>query len=438
MYKLSDYAKIIKKDNTEFFVHNSLTGKIAKINNLSVKDMIEKNELDLDNNIIKELIEDKFIVDENFDEDSIFKLHKLEDISNNFLQLIILPTESCNFRCRYCYSDFNSGKMSTDTQEGIIKYVKKNIQRYSGLNIYWFGGEPLLTQDIIENLSVELIDICHSRNKPYFAGITTNGYYLTQDVFKKLLGYRINMYMITLDGFENVHDYNRKLANNGGTFKVIFENLRNIKNNISSGSFKIRIRVNVTKELLPSLKDFIGFLYEEFANDNRFDFYFVAVTNYGGEAIKNIKDSLLDSFDSVYDTMISSDKRLNYSFYETMLKSGLCYAGKRNSYVIKPNGKIGKCTVSDNDFNDLGYIDKDGSMILDREKLARWVNYKRSKASKCASCPENKECTDFACPLVHNFSSEIDCGKEFINVSKIVELLATDKSRKYNCVKEYQ
>lgn len=34
-------------------------------------------------------------------------------------QLIILPTEKCNFRCTYCYEDFLISKMKEPVQIGV-------------------------------------------------------------------------------------------------------------------------------------------------------------------------------------------------------------------------------------------------------------------------------------------------------------------------------
>jgi len=35
------------------------------------------------------------------------------------LQLILLPTEQCNFRCTYCYEDFAIGRMSDAVVAGV-------------------------------------------------------------------------------------------------------------------------------------------------------------------------------------------------------------------------------------------------------------------------------------------------------------------------------
>lgn len=40
-------------------------------------------------------------------------------LSRKVQQLIILPTERCNFRCSYCYEDFMIGKMKEPVVAGL-------------------------------------------------------------------------------------------------------------------------------------------------------------------------------------------------------------------------------------------------------------------------------------------------------------------------------
>ena len=56
------------------------------------------------------------------------------------------------------------------------------------MRVEWFGGEPLLCMDVIENLSKHFIDICRKAHKGYTAAITTNGYLLDLETFRKLDG----------------------------------------------------------------------------------------------------------------------------------------------------------------------------------------------------------------------------------------------------------
>ncbi len=105
-----------------------------------------------------------------------------------------MPTEDCNFRCSYCYEDHRNGVMNIDTAASIVKYVAKNISKYTEVHVVWFGGEPLMsknTMEIIIYISDELIKICSCARKRYSADMITNGYNLTYSVFEQLLNRKI-------------------------------------------------------------------------------------------------------------------------------------------------------------------------------------------------------------------------------------------------------
>lgn len=435
MYKISKFNHIYETKD-KLCIYNSLTGSIAKTNNKSIKDLLMFPNQNVNSEYIKRMLNDGFIVESNVDEDAVAQLRHFDMVANKNLRLILLPTTACNFRCIYCYSSFAGKHMDEVVQDKLVNFVKKNIKDFDTLNIDWFGGEPLLKIDFINKLSQRLISVCHERGKRYFSSMTTNGYYLTEEVFRQMLKNRINLFMITLDGFKEIHNKNRKLINGDETFEKILGNLRSIRDNVKSSYFKIRIRTNVTKELIPRLGEYIKFLYDEFGQDKRFNFHFAAVNNYGGEAIKSIKPLILDSFDDVYDIMINSKYQLDYTAYSGLLKNQVCYSGRRNMYVIDPEGKVKKCTVTDNEYNELGYIDESGNMIIDENKHAKWLNYKLSDGSSCSSCLDNAKCKDYACPLVHNFGGqEIDCGHKYFNLDKILDLLTNNDNYKF--VKKY-
>jgi len=73
-------------------------------------------------------------------------------LRDDVLNLTILPTEQCNFRCFYCYESFKLGKMSKETSDSILKLVQKRASTLKILTIGWFGGEPLMAKDIVLSL----------------------------------------------------------------------------------------------------------------------------------------------------------------------------------------------------------------------------------------------------------------------------------------------
>ena len=108
-----------------------------------------------------DLLRKGYLVSE--DEDELQKIENrymkivANQAGNNVLCLIILPTEQCNFRCKYCYEDFSKPAMSEELQEAVYLFVRRNIQKYSALRVGWFGGEPMVAMRIIENLSDRLM-----------------------------------------------------------------------------------------------------------------------------------------------------------------------------------------------------------------------------------------------------------------------------------------
>ena len=437
MYKLSAFNEIYTSKDGEILVFNRHSGRILKSRSdrfCSVFTGATKEYEQIDP-AMKSLIEDGFIVPSNADENSIEYLLNLDSISSNELKLIIIPTYQCNFRCTYCYQDFKTLYMDEMMANRIVRYIKKEIHKYAGLSIGWYGGEPLLCTDLINNLSQELIGICHSVNRKYSATITTNGYLLNDGVFKQMLKNRITLYQITLDGLKNIHDRDRKFANGNGTFDVIVNNLKSISQQIKSGIFKIKIRSNMQSNQYDDYKEFIKYLYDNFGNDNRFVYWFTAVSNYGGDSIKNIKNRL-STFDEVYDLLLSSEYYLDYSPFYYHLIARSCITSARNSYVVAPDCSILKCSVGfDEEYNKVGYITEKGEAIIDKYKLSKWLHYKRDPKSRCASCDIGTSCVDFACPKVNNFPDEgIDCTCNYINAEKIVQLLCRGN---YDFIKEY-
>ena len=96
------------------------------------------------------------------------------------------------------------------------------------LVITWYGGEPLLAIEPIEELTYKFKEICKQFNIEYSASIITNGYLLTESVCDMLLELDITDAQITLDGNAKIHNSRRPLANGGNTYDTIINNLEKI------------------------------------------------------------------------------------------------------------------------------------------------------------------------------------------------------------------
>ena len=111
-----------------------------------------------------------------------------ESLSNDSLHLVLLPTEACNFRCIYCYEDFRYKRMEPWVMRGVKTLLARRAPGLRELNLSWFGGEPLLARDLIEDLMMHVGGLARAHaGLRVSADATTNGYLLTPEVADTLI-----------------------------------------------------------------------------------------------------------------------------------------------------------------------------------------------------------------------------------------------------------
>lgn len=318
----------------------------------------------------------------------------VNSFSNKRLDMILLITEQCNFRCVYCYEDFKLGKMTPDIIEG-VKNIIKSRGELETLNLSFFGGEPLLnTADIIE-LSNWAKQFCKIHKVNYTGNITTNGYLLDKKIFEKLIQSDVTLFQITLDGEQQTHDKYRPTVNNKSTFNKIYSNLINMAK--SNHNFVCSIRFNIADSNFNSIKSFIDNYSTPFANDNRFSFHFHPI--FGMSHIKLTKaEGRLKELEE-----LAAIKAFRF---KSPYDYPLCYASQANSFVIRANGIVQKCTVAlKSEINNIGKIGKDGSLNINEEKFKKWV------------FADNKGCPLRSVSLEKHSVPYEDAGKYINNVS---------------------
>lgn len=412
-------------DNTELLIFNSLKGTYVKTkNHISlIQNVLNKPEIYLNSKITEKLLGLGFLTEcENEKELAEFKFY--ESVYDKSLNLCIMPTEQCNFRCIYCYEKFKIGSLSKENIDGLMTWFRKNICNYKSVHISWFGGEPLMALSQIYELSEQMIEVCRAYHKPYTASITTNGYLLSEDVFRKLLKCRVLQFHITIDGDKENHNRQRVLGDGKPTYDVIIDNLVTISTKVKSKMFNIIIRNNVTKNTLVSIQKFIDEMYQLFGQDTRFEFYFRPVGKWENTEFRMGEEELITNFDEMYESILNAENHLNYAPYRNALENQMCAVHKRNQYVIRGDGRVAKCTMLlEESENEVGNITSSG-IELDVNKIIKWLGLSNRENAKCSNCSLYATCFSKACPakeyILKNKSS---CGYETKNAKYILKLL---------------
>lgn len=429
---MSDWKVSLFNNYTQYqdkrIIFNSLTKQLAETKNEKIySDLCNGKVPNCCEENFKTLIKLGFIIKENVDEVKVADMQNFDDMYSKILRLVIMPTEECNFRCKYCYESFNKGIISQENQRNLLLWLRKNIHKYERVEVGWFGGEPLLAHNVISELSEEMIRICHKAGIAYSASITTNGYLLTPEMMRNMIKARILTYQITIDGIEEQHNQFRQLKSGDGTFQIIVDNLKAIKKEIKTKVFNINIRHNISKSNISNIYDFLKFFENEFGNDNRFALYFRPVGDWGGSRVKEIQNDLTNDINQIYQTIIDTGLKINYLPYIDFIRDGMCNAGKRNSFVIRASGRINKCTMLlEHELNDVGEITSTGEMILDYNKIAKWHHFQVSDG--CKECAKRPSCNERTCPAKHFLLDERGkCGYENTYMHYVLQLLSNSE-----------
>jgi len=353
------------------------------------------------NNIFKteeEFLKNKDINDllkkEEFFQPWEYKYEQILKKEEQILNLALLIHENCNFRCTYCYEKFEKNEMKTEVMESVVKFVKNKLcsnPEIQHLHISWFGGEPLLNIKGIEYLSNIFIKICDESNIEYSSDITTNGYMLTLRNYKKLSQLKVSNYQITIDGPKELHDSQRVLANGGGTYNRIINNLIKVSRETSDNNL-IAIRTNIGPDNINYMKDHIQNLIDIFGEDKRFDFNFHNIGDWGETCIDVINNNVALDFSELAVELGGKSEGILWN----LMPNTYCYAGKKNNYIIGTDGLVYKCTVLL--YDERNIIGKlfNGKLDIDHKKEAIWTEEKLT--NKCNDCSIAISCLNKTCP----------------------------------------
>lgn len=169
-----------------------------------------------------------------FEEDKLVH-HMLgaEYATPSTLQAKVLTTMSCNLACKYCFETHmeRAPRMSLDTAHKVCELIMKRAEdgQVKVIEIDFYGGEPLLNQPVIEEVSRTLGEFAKEKGMEYRFTMTTNGTLLTPEVVNKLKPLGLAGARVTLDGLPQVHDARRPFRKGDGScFQVIMNNLEQI------------------------------------------------------------------------------------------------------------------------------------------------------------------------------------------------------------------
>ena len=308
-------------------------------------------------------------------------------LSNERLHLILMPTEACNFRCVYCYEDFKYRRMEPWVVEAVRRWIASRAPRLRSLHLSWFGGEPLLARGVIRTLMGDAASLAVANpDLLVTSNATTNGYLLTPAVLTELVDLGVTGYQISFDGPREHHDRKRVLAGGGGSFERIWGNLLAARE--VARAFTITIRLHVDRENAEAAPAFLEQVRDAFGGDERFDLYIRGLSRLGGP-----NDAALPVFERDEGAMVIEQVKehargLGLKLFEAEPGHSICYAARANSFVVRANGRLNKCTIAlEEPSNQVGMLREDGTVDLKPAPMLLWMRGLKSGDAAELKCP---------------------------------------------------
>lgn len=153
-----------------------------------------------------------FLVDEAFDE--------LADIRERYwlargrtpMVLTLTTTQDCNLGCYYCYEARSGAALNACDLPVIVDWTRERLiaSAKDSLHVDWYGGEPLLNVEFLEQASAALQELCVELGVSYSASIISNGTCWPDDVPAFIRRHRIRQVQISFDGLKESHDKRRR------------------------------------------------------------------------------------------------------------------------------------------------------------------------------------------------------------------------------------
>jgi len=429
-FKESRYNVTVECQGKQF-LYNCLTNQLMesgeKIDFIlgTAREFQKVYEMKSNKDSIELLEEGGFLLSLDSDELSFIEVKSnMDKYSSNKFRLTIAPTIECNFNCIYCYENKVGGIITKEVAENIRKEIEKRAKERKDISITWYGGEPLLCMDFIEEFSEELISICEENQVQYSASMVTNGYLISEEMIQRIKKSQIRSLQITLDGPEDIHDKRRKLKNsNEGTFDKILKAIQLLHD----AKINVKIRINVDSANNSYIEELLDILKKDNLQDFIVELGYVKSCT---EFCQNIKNECLSVEEYAKISITFWKMLLDKEFYRSLENAfpfaqfNYCGAVSLCNYVVDPNGELFKCwhEIGLSEYSVGNISDINHCTTKNSNNYLRYLKWSPLKFDKCRECKVLPICVG-GCPNVNLLNNaEPECERIKFVLEDLLEI----------------
>lgn len=378
-YKKSKF-NYVTRTNNGVIIYNTLYNSLSRLSELEYQQY--QNGERLEDELLQLMVSQGILVRDNIDEAERYNI--FSRLSNKYFRgipaITVTPTMECNARCFYCYENgVRNGRLREEDISAIVDKIKL-LDTSNGINITWFGGEPLLNTKWMDAFAYALKE----ENITFVGFMITNGSKLDSEIIKKMIDvWNVNCVQITLDG--SYEEYVKRKAYTNGDKNIYYRLLKNI-GKIAKVGIDVRIRLNIdalnAESIIQAAKD-IEMLYGGNLNVS----YYPAFLT--GTKYQMSEEDKLEIIRRLIE--VGSNFHISDYIYKTP-RTIACYHYQDNAFSIDTNGCIYTCEHM------LGHKEKAVGNInekIDISSLERIIPEPRSECVDCVFWPKcNGGCYD--------------------------------------------
>lgn len=340
-YRLMKYV-LQAEYNENLLLYNVITGRFILLTKEEFNDALFNDKAEIRNQLIENFFLVPFRYNEKATVDNLRLILKKLFPPEGINSYTILTTTNCNARCFYCYQNgFKHVNMGSETVDKLVDFIIHNkYNNHRKLQLHWFGGEPLLGIEQIDQICVKL----HAKNIPFVSSIISNGYLFSEEIAKEAVSkWNLTRVQITLDGTENIYNRTKNyIAAQDNPYEHVLKNIKYL----ATIGVQVSIRMNLDQHNMDDLKNLADDLIKKIGRSkNIYAYVHVLFENEGFSPI--FRDSTIA--EALYDKQIELNKYLatiglsKTSFHLPAIEINHCMADSQDSLVVFPDGTLYKC-----------------------------------------------------------------------------------------------
>jgi uncharacterized protein len=165
-----------------------------------------------DANLVKQLKDGGFLVGRTADEVGAIRERFQDAVRGTPMVLTLTTTMDCNLGCYYCYEERSAERLQIAQVDQVVTLARSRLTKSGkdSLHVDWYGGEPLMNLEFLEQASSALQSLCVDLNVAYSASVISNGTCWPPAVGALVRRHKIRQVQISFDGLRANHEKRRR------------------------------------------------------------------------------------------------------------------------------------------------------------------------------------------------------------------------------------